>query len=159
MSKQLGHDAQLSATEIVRRAERGIGVAIRRGQDGGTIRGNGRPETFHQGESSLPSPTDFASKGELYGGGNGGKAGIYAVTDGVSDSEPVSRLREIMRLLPAAPRDLAAAAPGASFSGLPAASDLAKTADGRTWSLSSPSHALAVRTWCGRRGSWRCTRG
>lgn len=32
MSKQLGKDAQLSATEIVRRAERGIGVAIRRGQ-------------------------------------------------------------------------------------------------------------------------------
>lgn len=31
-------DAQLSATEIVRRAERGIGVAIRRGQENGTTR-------------------------------------------------------------------------------------------------------------------------
>ena len=30
--KQLGKDAQLAAAEIVRRAERGIGLAIRRGQ-------------------------------------------------------------------------------------------------------------------------------
>jgi hypothetical protein len=30
--KQLGQDAQLAAAEIVRRAERGIAVAIRRGQ-------------------------------------------------------------------------------------------------------------------------------
>src|SRR5215831_20714987 len=35
--KQLGQDAQLAAAEIVRRAERGIGVAIRRGQQGGEI--------------------------------------------------------------------------------------------------------------------------
>ena len=33
--KQLGKDAQLAAAEIVRRAERGIGVAIRRGQQNG----------------------------------------------------------------------------------------------------------------------------
>ena len=37
MSKQLGKDAELSATEIVRRAERGIGLAIRRGQEDGLI--------------------------------------------------------------------------------------------------------------------------
>ena len=35
--KQLGKDAQLAAAEIVRRAERGIGVAIRRGQQNGEI--------------------------------------------------------------------------------------------------------------------------
>ena len=35
--KQLGKDAQLAAAEIVRRAERGIGVAIRRGQQNGQI--------------------------------------------------------------------------------------------------------------------------
>ena len=35
--KQLGKDAQLAAAEIVRRAERGIGVAIRRGQQDGQI--------------------------------------------------------------------------------------------------------------------------
>ncbi|WP_055751031.1 hypothetical protein [Frankia sp. AvcI1] len=36
-SKQLGKDAELSAAEIVRRAERGIGIAIRRGQEAGAI--------------------------------------------------------------------------------------------------------------------------
>lgn len=41
MSKQLGKDAELAATEIVRRAERGIGVAIRRGQALGEIAGRG----------------------------------------------------------------------------------------------------------------------
>src|SRR5262249_11788859 len=35
--KQLGKDAQLAAAEIVRRAERGIGMAIRRGQQSGEI--------------------------------------------------------------------------------------------------------------------------
>src|SRR5262249_16861321 len=35
--KQLGTDAQLAAAEIVRRAERGIGMAIRRGQQDGEI--------------------------------------------------------------------------------------------------------------------------
>src|SRR6516164_2009608 len=45
MQKQLGKDAELSATEIVRRAERGIGVAIRKGQEAGVIRGKGE----HQG--------------------------------------------------------------------------------------------------------------
>lgn len=37
ISKQLGHDAELSATEIVRRAERCIGLAIRKGQEEGRI--------------------------------------------------------------------------------------------------------------------------
>src|SRR5438034_11436123 len=37
MQKQLGMDAQLAAAEIVRRAERGIGLAIRRGQECGEI--------------------------------------------------------------------------------------------------------------------------
>src|SRR5262249_33685580 len=35
--RQLGKDAQLAAAEIVRRAERGIGLAIRRGQQNGEI--------------------------------------------------------------------------------------------------------------------------
>jgi hypothetical protein len=35
--KQLGKDAQLAAAEIVRRAERGIGLAVRRGQHDGQI--------------------------------------------------------------------------------------------------------------------------
>src|SRR6185369_15788693 len=38
MSKQLGLDAQLSAAEVVRRAELGIGLAVRKGQTAGEIR-------------------------------------------------------------------------------------------------------------------------
>lgn len=41
MQKQLGKDAELSAAEIVRRAERGIGLAIRKGQESGEIRKRG----------------------------------------------------------------------------------------------------------------------
>ncbi len=37
MQKQLGKDAELSASEIVRRAERCIGLAIRKGQEAGRI--------------------------------------------------------------------------------------------------------------------------
>lgn len=101
-SRKLGKDAQLAAAEIVRRAERGIGVAIRRGQAGGQIRGpghrqaarpgytrvrNGRladvaPEQPRPGPPS-PSPTDFATGNELWGN----NAGIYKMTDGVTDDQ------------------------------------------------------------------------
>jgi hypothetical protein len=87
IAKQLGQDALLAAAEIVRRAERGIGLAIRLGQQNGTIRRqgqgggqpprSGRPRT----DSARSSPEDFASRSELRG--NGG--GIYQMTDGVSD--------------------------------------------------------------------------
>jgi hypothetical protein len=89
VQRQLGRDAQLAAAEIVRRAERGIGVAIRRGQAAGQIRrrgdhgsarmtGNGGGKTI-----SKPGPSDFASPVELRGNG----AGIYHLTDGVSDED------------------------------------------------------------------------
>jgi hypothetical protein len=89
VQRQLGRDAQLAAAEIVRRAERGIGVAVRRGQAAGLIRrrgdhggtqaaGNGADNTI-----SKPGPADYASVGELRGNG----AGIYHMTDGVSDAE------------------------------------------------------------------------
>jgi hypothetical protein len=89
VQRQLGRDAQLAAAEIVRRAERGIGVAVRRGQAAGLIRrrgdhggrraaGNGAGNTI-----SKPGPADYASVGELRGNG----AGIYHMTDGVSDAE------------------------------------------------------------------------
>ena len=89
VQRQLGRAAQLAAAEIVRRAERGIGVAIRRGQAAGQIRrrgehggartaGNGAGNTI-----SKPGPGDFASPMELRGNG----AGIYHLTDGVSDED------------------------------------------------------------------------
>lgn len=84
--KQLGKDAQLAATEIVRRAERGIGMAIRKGQQSGEIRRRGQGSRDGQlpaDNRRLPSPTDFATGDELSGNG----AGIYHMTDGVSDEE------------------------------------------------------------------------
>src|SRR5438034_11616610 len=78
--KQLGKDAQLAAAEIVRRAERGIGLAIRRGQECGEITrraGHGgnqhrRAETVDNDFSRM-RPTDYATRDELSGNG----AGIY----------------------------------------------------------------------------------
>ena len=88
MQRQLGRDAQLAAAEIVRRAERGIGVAIRRGQAAGEIRGRGGHGPCGAGNGaentiSRPGPADYASITELRGNG----AGIYHLTDGVSDEE------------------------------------------------------------------------
>lgn len=92
VQKQLGKDAQLAATEIVRRAERGIGLAIRLGQAAGEITRKGDHQgnqhasgRVHHGDSSKPVPASFASRGELYG--NGGGAGIYHLADGVSDGD------------------------------------------------------------------------
>lgn len=90
--KQIGKDAELAATEIVRRAERGIGLSIRKGQESGTIlksgqhignqHSNGR--TSNKASSTLPpSPAQFVDAHEL--SSNGG--GIYAMTDGVTENQ------------------------------------------------------------------------
>ncbi len=88
IQKQFGKDAELSAQELVRRAERGIGVAIRLGQERGDIRGNGAHEYQgnQHGSGALPdkkstcvphSPADYFSGGsETYD--------TYAVTDDVT---------------------------------------------------------------------------
>jgi hypothetical protein len=88
--KQLGKDTQLAAAEIVRRAERGIGLAIRRGQQNRQIRrrgdragrvgGNGDDNTIFPAKTG---PADYASAGELRGNG----AGIYHLTDGVPEDD------------------------------------------------------------------------
>lgn len=84
--KQLGKDAELSAAEIVRRAERGIGLAIRKGQENGEIRRRGQSRVEHQPDGNrLVSPTDFAKGHDLTGGG--AQPGYYDVSDGVSDDE------------------------------------------------------------------------
>ena len=89
--RQLGKDAQLAAAEIVRRAERGIGLAIRRGQQNGEIarRGDcgsrGAPGVHggnpgdRRGEH-LGSPGSFFRHDEE-------RADAYAMTDGVSDAD------------------------------------------------------------------------
>lgn len=97
-TRQLGlaKDIQLDALEMVRRAERGLGVAIRDGQENGTVRKPGqhadatyfdRWDGAHRDAAStiLPSPTDYAQPGAL--SGKSGSDGIYDLTDGVSDEQ------------------------------------------------------------------------
>jgi hypothetical protein len=86
-AKQLGRDAELAAAEIVRRAERGIGLCIRKGQDQGKIRKRGERGPINALDKSIyscrQSPEDFVSTSELSGNG----AGIYHLTDGVTDEQ------------------------------------------------------------------------
>ncbi|WP_336670695.1 hypothetical protein [Tsukamurella sp. USMM236] len=105
---RLGKEMQLEATEFVRRAERGLGVAIREGQERGEIasrtNNNGGPKSDyvrngevvsvdrHLEEKSMSSPTDFAPLHEFTGGT--GDRGIYAMTDGVSDDQFEEALAE-----------------------------------------------------------------
>lgn len=82
-TKQLGlsKDIQNDAVEMVRRAERGVGQAIRRGQAEGTVRsqGEGSKDNLSGPRTKLPSPYDFATKHELHG--SGGVPGIYDLAD------------------------------------------------------------------------------
>jgi hypothetical protein len=89
--KQLGKDAQLAAAEIVRRAERGIGLAIRRGQHNGQIArrgdrgGRGAPGVHGANPGDrrgdhLDSPAPFFRHGDE-------RADTYAMTDGVGDTD------------------------------------------------------------------------
>ena len=80
--KDMGHEAELSAAEIVRRAERRIGQLIREGQKVGEIATKGDETTgwrasTSDGISKLRS-SEFVKPG-------GEQAGIYAMTDGVTD--------------------------------------------------------------------------
>jgi hypothetical protein len=89
--KKLGQDAQMAAAEIVRRAERGIGVAIRRGQRDGQVAkrgdrgGRGAPGVRggNPGDARgdhLDSPREFFKNGKE-------RADAYAMADGVSDDD------------------------------------------------------------------------
>ena len=96
MSKQKGlaEDIQLDALEMVRRAERGIGQAIRNGQQageivkagsigGGTAAGTSGVVPDAARGQHLARPTDFVTANEL----SSNQAGIYALTDGVTDED------------------------------------------------------------------------
>ena len=89
--KQLGKDAQLAAAEIVRRAERGIGVAIRRGQQNGEIARRG--DRGGRGAAGVYGGNPGARRGEHLGSSGSffrhddERADAYAMTDGVSDTD------------------------------------------------------------------------
>lgn len=75
--KDMGHEAELSAQEIVRRAERRIGQLIREGQEAGEIRARGQHGHLHDEKNS---PNDYLPPGEI-------QAAAWAITDGVSDED------------------------------------------------------------------------
>jgi hypothetical protein len=92
MTKQKGlaSEIQADAVEMLRRAERGIGVAIRNGQAAGEIRS--AADTHRVGvnnrdrdvsDTSVPSPSAFAPRHELANT----HGGIYDMTDGVTDTD------------------------------------------------------------------------
>ena len=89
--KQLGKDAQLAAAEIVRRAERGIGLAIRRGQQNGQIarrgdRGSRGAPGVHGGNPGDRRGDHLGSPGSFFRHGDE-RADTYAMTDGVTVSD------------------------------------------------------------------------
>jgi transposase len=89
--KQLGKDAQLAAAEIVRRAERGIGLAIRRGQQNGQIakrgdRGSRGSAGIHGGNPGDRRGDHLESAAGFFRHGDE-RADAYAMTDGVSDTD------------------------------------------------------------------------
>jgi len=84
VSKQLGKDAQLSASEIVRRAERGLALAVRKGQQAGHIKT--RTDGGWPRDLDGNGVTTKAKVGDYLGHG-GTRSDAYAMTDGVTDSE------------------------------------------------------------------------
>lgn len=96
MQKQLGKDAEIAATELVRRAERAIGLGIRAGQEAGEVLRPGeraRPAnqygpTAARNVVTSSSPKDFVPEG--------GRTAveIYALTDNVSDEQFEEALAE-----------------------------------------------------------------
>ncbi|AIK69154.1 hypothetical protein PBI_HADES_47 [Mycobacterium phage Hades] len=94
---RMGKEFQLDAAEFVRRAERGLGVAIREGQERGDVSKLGGDRKSDSPKSTLISPHEVATRAELHGGGNDPGTGIYAMTDGVSDEafeEAITEARE-----------------------------------------------------------------
>ena len=93
-TKQLGlsKEIQLDAQEMVRRAERGVGVAIRKGQENGTVATPSQMKskaaqiargTYQLHNNELVKPSDLVGAHDLTMNG----AGIYHLTDDVSDDE------------------------------------------------------------------------
>jgi hypothetical protein len=89
LQRDLGKDAELAAAEIVRRAERGIGVAIRKGQESGVIRSVADTRIKHPAPDGDPDGTPGDGKrspAEFFPGAKT-RNETYAMTDGVSDDQ------------------------------------------------------------------------
>jgi hypothetical protein len=84
VSKGYGEDARVSAEDIIRRAERGLGLAVRQGQADHTIRDEGRPEKNSSARDEFSHGADAPSQ---YVGHGQARTDTYAMTDGVSDGQ------------------------------------------------------------------------
>jgi len=81
--KQLGEDAQLAAGEIVRRADRGLAQAVRKGQEDGQI--NTREDGLRNARNPVGTDgTNRMSSGDYLGYGHT-RSDTYAMADGVPD--------------------------------------------------------------------------
>jgi hypothetical protein len=86
--KDMGHEAELSAAEIVRRSERRIGQLIQEGRDAGEIAterdgrvlGGKRRQLSSDGTELKPSATSILGQGPI-------RTQVAAMTDGVTDEE------------------------------------------------------------------------
>ena len=97
--KRMSEELQIDATVMVRRSERGLGVAIREGQDRGDVatlsemksRASAAREVkmgrldqeIYNSLVEKPTPTTFATSVDLSGNG----AGIWHMTDEVTDTQ------------------------------------------------------------------------
>jgi hypothetical protein len=88
--KHLGKEAELAASEIVRRAERRIGELVREGQAAGEIRKQGEHKVIANQHGAVDSSgTNSSPKqpaGEMFASTRD-RADIYAMTDDVSPDE------------------------------------------------------------------------
>lgn len=101
--KGLAEEIQLDALEMVRRAERGIGVAIRNGQETGAIaqpgQGPGPGKSYERNGREVRIRRDplqqkkRISPSSFFGGGSD-MSETYAMTDGVSEDDFESVLAE-----------------------------------------------------------------
>jgi hypothetical protein len=89
--KQLGREAELAAAEIVRRAERGIGVAIRRAQQQGRIATRG--DRGSRGAPGMRGGNPGDTRGDHLGSAApffkhpSERSGAYAMADGATDDQ------------------------------------------------------------------------
>jgi ribosome-binding protein aMBF1 (putative translation factor) len=92
---RLSREIQYDATELVRRSERGLGVAIRVGQQAGTVETTSDAKSRASRKSSAPSSEDrdrktpvntLLTKTEQTGGRNRNHS-VFAFTDGVTDDQ------------------------------------------------------------------------
>jgi hypothetical protein len=84
--RNLAQEIQLDAQEMVRRAERGIGQAVRNGQEAGTIARKGNRSGNNQHQSGNLPDENISSPADYFPGGGGAQTDSYAMAN-VTDEQ------------------------------------------------------------------------